>query len=99
MTFFSSTKEQYIDFFAGIFDPNKLGVVHKDDYEKSINCMFTDQFSDGFEEEKDSLSADVKRQIIEHKIVDDQGFLVIDRLKKALASGLLDIEVFKQALK
>lgn len=61
--------------------------------------MFTDQFSDGFEDEKNSLSADVKRQFIEQKIVDDQGDLVIERLKMGFSQGLLDIEVFKQALK
>ncbi len=61
--------------------------------------MFTDQFSDGFEDEKNSLSADVKRQFIEQKIVDERGFLVISRFRQGLASGVLDIEVFKQALK
>ncbi len=65
MVFFSSTKEQYINFFAGIFDPYKLGNVKKEDYENSIDCLFTDQFSDGFEDEKNSLSADMKRVFLE----------------------------------
>jgi len=99
MVFFSSTKEQYISFYAGIFDPYKLGIVKKEDYEVSIDCMFTDQFSDGFEDEKNSLSADVKRLFYEQKLVDDQGDLVISRLKSAMANGIVDIEVFKQALK
>ncbi len=61
MVFFSSTKEQYINFFAGIFDPYKVGVVKKHDYDFAIECLFKDDNSDGFEDEKDSVSADVKR--------------------------------------
>jgi hypothetical protein len=42
MVFFSATLEQYVNFFAGIFDPFKLGVIKKEDYENSIKVMFTD---------------------------------------------------------
>jgi len=65
MNFFSATKQQYIDFFAGIFDPYKHGTVRRADCEYSIDCLFKDQFSDGFEDEKNSMSADVKRLFIE----------------------------------
>ena len=94
-----STKEQYIDFFAGIFDPYKIGEVKQEDYEYSIKCIFTDQHSEGVEDENNSLSADIKRQFIEQKLVDEQGDLVISRLKEAMANGIVDIEVFKQVLK
>jgi hypothetical protein len=99
LNFFSSTKEQYIEFFAGIFDPFKRGIVAMEDYEYSIDCLFKDQFSDGFEDEKNSLSADVKRVFLENGIVDEQGDLHMSKLRKGFREGIVDIEVFKQALK
>jgi hypothetical protein len=71
MNFGSSSLDQYITFFAGIFDPFKHGRIRKEDYEYSIDCLFKDQFSDGFEDEKNSLSADVKRLFTEQGIVDE----------------------------
>lgn len=99
LNFFSSTKDQYIDFFAGIFDPYTRGIVAKADYEYSVECLFKDQFSDGFEDEKNSLSADVKRVFLENGIVDENGDLHMGRLRRGLRDGVVDIEVFKQALK
>lgn len=95
LNFFSATKEQYIEFFAGIFDPYKRGIVPVDDYEYSIDCLFKDQFSAGFEDEKNSLSADVKRRFLELGIVDENGELHMRKLRKGFQDGICDIEVFK----
>jgi hypothetical protein len=57
--------------------------------------MFKDQFSDGFEDEKNSLAADVKRMFTEQKLLNDQGHLIISKFRKGLAEGTVDIEVFK----
>lgn len=95
MNFFSSTREQYIEFFAGIFDPYRRGIISKADYEYSIDCLFKDQFSAGFEDEKNSLSADVKRLFYEKGIVDDNGELYMSKLIKGFKDGIIDIEVFK----
>ena len=70
-----------------------------EDYEYSIDCLFKDQFSDCFEDEKNSLSADVKRVFLENGIVDEQGDLHMSKLRKGFREGIVDIEVFKQALK
>lgn len=99
INFFSSSKEEYIDFFAGIFDPYKHGTVLRHEFDFAIDCMFKDQFSDGFEDEKNSLAADVKRMLTQQKLMNDQGHLVIDRFRRGLSEGTVDIEVFKQALK
>lgn len=69
------------------------------DYEYSVECLFKDQFSDGFEDEKNSLSADVKRVFLENGIVDEAGDLHMNRFRRGLRDGVVDIEVFKQALK
>lgn len=64
-----------------------------------MECLFKDQFSDGFEDEKNSLSADVKRVFLENGIVDESGDLHMKRFRRGLHDGVVDIEVFKQALK
>lgn len=71
INFGSSSLEQYIKFFAGIFDPFNRGRIVKEDFEYTIDCLFKDQFSDGFEDEKNSMSADVKRLFTEQGIVDE----------------------------
>ena len=42
LNFYSSTKEQYINFFAGIFDPYGYGLVKAVDFDSTIDCMFKD---------------------------------------------------------
>ena len=71
----------------------------KHEFDFAIDCMFKDQFSDGFEDEENSLAADVKRMLAAQHLMNDQGHLIIDRFRKGLSQGTVDIEVFKQALK
>jgi hypothetical protein len=99
MNFFSASREQYIEFFAGLFDPFKHGMIHSEEYEASIDCLFKDQFSAGIEDEENSLSADVKRTFIKAGIVTNKGDLDAIKLRKGFETGVIDIEVFKQALK
>lgn len=44
LKFKSSTKDQYIDFFVGCFDPYNRGVVKMEDFESTMDCLFKDQF-------------------------------------------------------
>ena len=100
MNFFTSTKEEYIEFFARIFDPYLIGEISKADYDKSMDCIFNDQFSEGFENEQTSLSSDVKRLFLDNNIVDvNSGVLNMEKLRRGFYEGIIDIEIFKQALK
>lgn len=51
------------------------------------------------EDEKNSLSADVKRKFIEKGIVSENGDVHMDKFRRGFEEGAIDIEDFKQALK
>ena len=63
-----------------------------------MDCLFKDQFQDGIEDEKNSLSADQMRILVQKGIVNEAtGELDIAKLRIAFTDGSVDIEVYKKA--
>ena len=63
LKFYSASKDEYIEFFLGVFDPYNMHVIRKNDYEQIIDDMFKDQFSAGIEEDQNALANDIKRRL------------------------------------
>ena len=98
LKFHSATKEQYIDFFIGCFDPYKRGSANREEIDYTMECLFKDQFQDGIEDEQNSLSADQMRILCDTGVVNEAtGELDIARLRRAFRDGSVDIEVYKKA--
>ena len=53
----------------------------------------------GFEDEKNSLASDVKRMIMQSGSLTDNGDLIVTKMREGFGNGMIDIEIFKQALK
>eukprot|EP00347_Sterkiella_histriomuscorum_P016208 403354074 len=99
LKFYSASKDEYINFFIGVFDPYKLGTIKSLEFNTILEDLFRDQFSAGIEEDQNALANDIKRKLKQLGIVNEYGDLIIKKLKEGFQSSIIDIEIFKQALK
>lgn len=95
---YSASKEEYIRFFIGVIDPYGIKIVKKKDFHSVINEIFKSQFSIDVQEDKNSLSADVKRRFQEEGFLNENDDLDIKKLEEGFREDRIDIEIFKQAL-
>jgi len=94
LKFGSLSDEDYIEFFCNVFDPYQTGYVSKRDYVSTVEQLFNSQFAaDIAEEDKDSMSADIKNKFLQFETEDN--CLDVNSFRSALTSCQLDIDLFK----
>ena len=94
----TASKDDFIQFFKSIFDPQHKGHLEPEEFNEKVTEFFASQELDK-EDKENSVAAKIRQELIEKGVCNDKGGCEISKFLEAMRHDVIDINVYKNALK